>query len=425
MSDTQPLMPRYETYRDSGVEWLKKIPFHWNLKRFKFLSSIKTGEKDTIDRDEYGMYPFFIRSPYVKRINSYSYDGEAVLTAGDGDIGNIFHYINGKFDYHQRVYKFSDFKEVTGKFLYYYLHYNLAQEVIKLSAKTTVDSLRLNFFKNFPVALPTFSEQKIIANFLDRKTAKIDRAVAIKEEQIHLLKEQKQILIQNAVTRGLDPDTPVRDSGVGWIGLIPEHWQISANRTLFKERVVPGKKELPLLSVSIHSGVSSEELDETNNIHGRVKIEDKAKYSMVKPGDIVFNMMRAWQGAIGSVSIRGMVSPAYIVAKPEGRINSKYFEYQYRCPVFIQQMDRFSKGITDFRKRLYWDEFKQLITLVPPIREQNLIVDHIQTQSAKIDKAIALQEKMIERLQEYKATLINSVVTGKVKVPDLEKEVMS
>ncbi len=130
--------------------------------------------------------------------------------------------------------------------------------------------------------------------------------------------------------------------------------------------------------------------------------------------------MRAWQGAIGAVKVKGMVSPAYIVAEPNGPINSEYYEYQYRCPVLIQQIDRHSKGITDFRKRLYWHEFKQLKVVLPPEKEQAEIVTHIKKQSAKIDKVINLQQQMIDRLKEYKATLINSAVTGKIKVPGVE-----
>jgi type I restriction enzyme S subunit len=208
----------------------------------------------------------------------------------------------------------------------------------------------------------------------------------------------------------------MKNSGVDWIGQIPEHWVIFANRALFFERVESGRKGLPLLSVSIHTGVSSEEISEEENVRGRVKIEDKSKYILVKKGDIAFNMMRAWQGGIGAVSKEGMVSPAYIVAKPKSIINAEYFEYQYRCPEFIQQMDRFSKGITDFRKRLYWDSFKQLNTVVPPIKEQLAIVGFIKNQSEKVEVSIALLNNQLEKLKEYKTTLINSAVTGKIKV---------
>jgi type I restriction enzyme S subunit len=282
-----------------------------------------------------------------------------------------------------------------------------------------IGGVAISNINNFLLNVPPEHEQRAIAAFLDNKTALIDQAMVIKEKQIAQLKERKQILIQNAVTRGLNPDAPMRDSGVEWIGEIPAHWEILANRALFKERIEPGEDGLPLLSVSIHTAVSSEEIPEDENIRGRIKIEDKSKYKLVQPGDIVFNMMRAWQGAIGAVKVKGMVSPAYIIATPCERLVPVYFEYQYRCPEFIQQMDRNSKGITDFRKRLYWAEFKQLATVVPPTEEQTAIAAHIETESAKIDQAITLQQQQIDKLKEYKATLINSAVTGKIRVPGL------
>ncbi|HCF1264197.1 TPA: hypothetical protein NIA86_006592, partial [Pseudomonas aeruginosa] len=256
-----------------------------------------------------------------------------------------------------------------------------------------------------------------IAAFIDQKSVQIDQAIQVKERQIELLKERRQILIQQAVTSGLNPDVPMRDSGIEWIGEIPAHWRLMANRALFRERVEPGQEELPLLSVSIHSGVSEEEIAEEDNVRGRVKIEDKTKYNRVRPGDIAFNMMRAWQGAIGAVRVEGMVSPAYTIAVPRPCLDPRYFEHQYRTPGFIQQMDRYSKGITDFRKRLYWDGFKQLITLVPPLEEQQAIVEFIERSMLKQNAAVTLLEQQISKLKEYKATLINSAVTGKIKVP--------
>jgi type I restriction enzyme, S subunit len=270
--------------------------------------------------------------------------------------------------------------------------------------------------KAIPFVIPTVEEQTRIVEFLDSKTAQVDKAIAQKEKQIELLKERQQILIHKAVTRGLNPSVKMKDSGVDWIGEVPEHWDVIANRALFLERIDPGNDKLPILSVSIHTAVSAGQLDDEDNIRGKIRIEDKSKYKFVDVGDIVFNMMRAWQGAIGSVSIPGMVSPAYIVAKPKRRFNSQYFEYLYRTEKFIQRMDCVSKGITDFRKRLYWDEFKQLITLLPPVNEQNEIVSFISQMESSVNRAINSAENAIDKLKEYKATLINSVVTGKIRV---------
>lgn len=202
-----------------------------------------------------------------------------------------------------------------------------------------------------------------------------------------------------------------KDSGIDWIGYVPSHWNVNRNASLFIETKRPGHAGLPVLSVSIHKGVSNEELSEVENIRSAIKIEDRTSYKEVCAGDITYNMMRAWQGGIGAVPVRGMVSPAYVVAKPIGEIDADFFELLYRTPTFIQQMDRFSKGITDFRKRLYWDEFRALLTLVPPLHEQKQIVRNLRRTVSKIDQAIRIKEEQIELLKERKQILIQTAVT--------------
>ena len=175
------------------------------------------------------------------------------------------------------------------------------------------------------------------------------------------------------------------------------------------------------MTVSIHHAVSDNQLEDDDNVRGKIRIESKKEYKLVKPGDLVYNMMRAWQGGIGAVRTKGLVSPAYIVVTPIKKINSQYFEFLTRTKLFINEMDKESKGITDFRKRLYWGEFKNLMILAPNLEEQNAIVAHIEAQSAKIDKAITLQEQQIEKLKELKATLIDGAVTGKIRVPSVQE----
>jgi len=408
----------YPCYKDSRVEWLGKIPNGWKVKRLKFISSIKTGEKDTIHRVENGAYPFFIRSPHVQKIDSYSCNGEAVLTAGDGDIGKIFHYINGKFDYHQRVYKFSNFKEIVGKYLYYYLHYNLAEEVVKLSAKTTVDSLRLPFLQNFSVTIPPIHDQLAIAAFLDQKTAQIDQAVAIKEKQIALLKERKQILIQNAVTHGLDPNIPMRDSGVEWIGEIPKHWETLKLKFLFAEinvRTETGTEVLFSLRMEQglvpHNDVSDKHISEVNLID----------YKIVCPGQMVMNRMRAAIGIFGLATGYGLVSPDYAVFNISRRACPEYFLRLFKMQLLGTQFRLNSKGLgtgSSGFMRLYTENFGDIKVALPPRDEQTAIHTYIEAESAKIDKAVDLQWQQIEKLKEYKATLINSAVTGKIRVVD-------
>jgi len=220
-------MSKYPNYRDSNVEWLGEIPEHWETSRLKFLCDITTGGKDTENKVDDGKYPFYVRSQTVERIDSYSFNGEAILTAGDGvGVGKVFHYTNGKFDFHQRVYMFYSFRKVAGKFLFEYIKNNFYKVALAGVAKSTVDSLRLPLIQNFMITVPPLQEQQAIANYLDKATAKIDTLVGKQTKLIELLKEKRQAVISTAVTRGLDSTVAMKDSGVEWIGEVPEHWEV-------------------------------------------------------------------------------------------------------------------------------------------------------------------------------------------------------
>jgi type I restriction enzyme S subunit len=191
--------------KSSGIEWLGDVPEHWEVRRLKFLAHIKTGGRDTVHRKDDGAYPFFVRSQTVERIDSYSFDGEAVLTAGDGaGVAKVFHYINGKFDYHQRVYKFSSFRKVHGRFFFYYFSCTLRFEAFRETAKSTVDSLRLPMLQNFPVPLPPIEEQDEIVMAVERQTQELDRSLATVRREISLLREYRTRLIADVVTGKLD-----------------------------------------------------------------------------------------------------------------------------------------------------------------------------------------------------------------------------
>jgi type I restriction enzyme S subunit len=187
--------------KDSNVEWIGEIPEHWEVRRFKFLCHITTGSKNTEDKVENGKYPFYVRSQKPERINSYTFDGEAILTAGDGaGVGKVFHYLNEKFDFHQRVYKFSNFKHIKGKLLYYYIKNNFHNVALNGEAKSTVDSLRLPLIQNFLVTLPPIEEQMEIINRIETTNKKIATAISLKEQEIDKLKEYKMSLIDGVVT---------------------------------------------------------------------------------------------------------------------------------------------------------------------------------------------------------------------------------
>lgn len=191
--------------KDSGVEWLGEVPEHWGIVRLRYLCKIETGDADTVDSNEDGSYPFFVRSPNIEKINRYTHDCEAILTAGDGvGVGKVFHYFDGKFCAHQRVYIFRQFEGVQGKFFFHYLKELFLRVVLEGTAKSTVDSLRRPMIADFLMTVPYIEEQSIIAEFLDKETAKIDNLIAESTNLISLSKERRSALISSAVTGKID-----------------------------------------------------------------------------------------------------------------------------------------------------------------------------------------------------------------------------
>lgn len=198
-------------------------------------------------------------------------------------------------------------------------------------------------------------------------------------------------------------------------GITPTNWTPACLGDIYTERKEPGNESLPLLTVSIHSGVSDGELDEDELPKKVKRIEDKSQYKRAATGDLVFNMMRAWQGAIGTVRTEGMVSPAYIVAKPNGKVYPPFMDYYMKAPRMVGMINRQSYGVTDFRKRLYWDSFAPIPCVLPPVRKQRKIAEILATQ----DKAIELQERKIDELKRFKKGCLEKLFPRKgQKVPE-------
>lgn len=211
------------------------------------------------------------------------------------------------------------------------------------------------------------------------------------------------------IRRGEVPERYVKTA----LGLAPANWKRYTFGDIYTERKEPGDENLPLLMVSIHSGVSDGEVDAAELPKQVKRIEDKSQYKKAVSGDLVFNMMRAWQGAIGTVRATGMVSPAYIVAEPNDKVYPLFMDYYSRTPQMINQIDRQSYGVTDFRKRLYWDSFAPIGCILPPIEEQQKIATILTTQ----DKVIELKEKRLAEKQRQKKYLMQQLLTGKKRLP--------
>ncbi len=383
---------RYERYKDSGVEWIGEIPEHWTIKKLKWLCSISTGNKDTIDKEDDGIYPFFVRSPIVERISTYSYDGEAVLTAGDGvGVGKVFHYINGKFDFHQRVYKMSDFKEVLAKYFYYYIKENFIKETEVNNAKSTVDSIRLPMIQQFPVTIPSAEEQITIINFLDEKIREIDGLIADKEKLIELLQEKRQAIVTEAVTKGLNPNVRMKDSGIEWIGEIPEHWILSKikyvslinNKTLSEST----DDDYEIDYIDISSVTSIGEIDGIQRLN--FKDAPSRARRILSKGDTIVSTVRIYLKAIAfieNVQSNLICSTGFAVLTPLSKVVPKYLFY--------------------------------LECAIPNKDEQKYIVEYLDNCTTQIDQLVNDIQTQIQKLKEYRQSLISEAVTGK-RIPPI------
>lgn len=230
-----------------------------------------------------------------------------------------------------------------------------------------------------------------------------------------MLNERKQIVIQQAVTKGLDPNVKMKDSGLEWIGEIPEHWEVKKAKYLFKEvdeRSVSGVEEL--LSVSHMTGVTPRS---EKNV-SMFMAEDYSGSKLCQKNDLVINIMWAWMGALGVSNYEGIVSPAYGVFRQllSNTFNPMYLEYLLKTTKYIEYYNRVSTGLHSSRLRFYGHMFFAMKIGYPNLAEQNQIIAYIDNEFLKIDQVLMSLAKQVEKLKEYKTTLINDAVTGKIKV---------
>jgi type I restriction enzyme S subunit len=424
-------MPKYEAYKDSGVEWLVEIPKQWAVKKLKYLLN------EVNDRSETGQEELLSLSKYKGVVRKSSLEekaGQASSLVGykkvaDGQLViNKMQAVNGLLAVSSlngiTSPDYSIYKEKNNAQLnIYYLNYLLSQPELLAEFKKRVTGVMEGFIRlytddlyDIKVIMPPYSEQTAIAAFLDRKTTQIDQALVIKEQQIALLKERKQILIQNAVTRGLNPDAPMRDSGVEWIGEIPAHWKTLFNRRLFREksRAITDKAELPLSLSQVDGVIPSMDMKERS-----LSPAHRDNFKLCYPGDLIVNRFKGHQGVFFESKYRGIVTFHYGVFVSCLPMKTKYFEHLYHTDMYKAVYAGASNGMTIGLQNLSNQNFYMVKTIYPPLKEQEEIILYIETESAKIDRGISVQQQQIDKLKEYKATLINGAVTGKIRVPGL------
>jgi type I restriction enzyme S subunit len=425
---------KYPAYKDSNVEWLGKVPEHWECIRMKRLfKDVSVKNKSNAEllsvTQNQGVVP---RTWVENRMVMPSGALESFKFISKGDFAISLRSFEGglEYCYHDGIISpaYTVLKSVRKTDGQYYKHLFKSFSFIS-ELQTSVVGIREGKNISYPelsysfLPIPPIEEQTTIANFLESKTALIDKAIAQKEKQIELLKERQQILIHQAVTRGLNPDVPMKDSGVEWIGEIPEHWtRVKAGKLC---KIIRGASPRP---AGDHKYFGSTEVNwitvgditKDGNIYlyqtdeYLTKAGRKQSRHLTK-GTLVLTNSGATLGVPKILKIDGCINDGVLAFLDIAEnLVSKVFIYYYFESLTHKLRDKMNQGAT--QPNLNTDIVKQLHIPIPPLEEQGAIISYIQTATEKIKTAIFNKRQETEKLKEYKATLINSAVTGKIKV---------
>lgn len=415
--------------KDSGVAWIGEIPEEWDLLRFKdHYKNIKevAGEKSF----EYDRLALTLNGVIKRKkddsdgLQPKEFDGYQILRKNDFifkmiDLQNISTSRVGLSQYTGLVspayIRFTPRKKDSfNKFVYYYLmsmYYNCVFN--NLGGNGVRSALNASDMGRLMIPYPKIETQHQIATYLDQKCTQIDALITNQQKQIEKLKAYKQSLITETVTKGLNPDVPMKDSGVEWIGEIPEDWKVIRVKNLLnerKERSLTGEEEP--LSMSQKVGlVPTKILDMIPNMASSF-----VGAKIVYINDLVFNKLKAHLGVFSVSMYNGLVSPDYAVYYSTGKANLKYLEYLFKTPQCICEFRKGSTGIAAGLTRLYTDGLFAIECPYPSFNEQQAIVSYLDQKCTQIDSLIAIKQRKIEKLQQYKKSLIYEYVTGKKEV---------
>ena len=438
-------MKTYARYKDSGISWIGKIPEHWDI--IPFREGFELGKGLPITKDDLiekcdNAVPVISYGQIHSKINDGTYLKEELLryvdskflesnpqsllkkddiifadTSEDLDgCGNcVRNTVNGNVfaGYHTVIARLK--KKSMGP----YLSYLFQSDKWRSQIRTTVNGVKVysvtrGHLRRCKLFIPPIEEQKSIVAYLDKKTEQINELVAAKQKQIELLKEYKQSLIANAVTKGINPKAKMKDSGISWIGKVPEHWECSTLRKHLRFVSDKGHPDEQLLSVTREQGVIIRNTESKEENHNVIP-SDLSDYKLVRKGQFAINKMKSWQGSYAVSSYTGIVSPAYYVCDLDFE-NKEFFSIAIRSKAYVPFFTMYSKGIRVDQWDLSPIGLKTIPFFIPPKEEQDTIVSFLKKKIESIDTQISSIEKQIANLNEYKQSLISDVVTGKVKV---------
>ena len=428
-------MERYERYKDSGVKWIGEIPGHWGMYKLKYLFKLNKNKNignkcNTILSLSYGKIK--IKKDLNEGLTPESYESYQLLSTGDivirsTDLQNDHTSlrtglvkIEGAITSAYIGLKNLDMSLCDSRFYHYFLHDWDITKAIYNQGKGLRQSLNWDDIKNMLIPVLDISEQTAIANYLDSATAKIDEAIAQQQKMIDLLNERKQIIINNAVTKGLNPDAPMKDSGVDWIGEICKNWRMYRLKHLLKTNLMYGANEsAESEETSYPRYIRITDIDE----NGKLKPDTfrsleplKAEPYLLTRGDILFARSGATAGKtyLFDEDIKACFAGYLIKAQVSNKLLSRYLMYYTRSGIYDQWKN--SIFIQATIQNIGADKYANLRIPLPTIEEQKTIVSYLDTETMKIDKVLDTHKRQISLLQERKQIIINDVVTGKVKV---------
>ena len=434
-------IPTYDQYKDTGIPWLGKIPAHWEIERAKYFFNkvderSKSGLEELLSVSEhFGVIKR--KDTNVNMFKAASYIGYKLCKKNDLVINSLWAWkgglgisdFNGIISTAYSVFRFVH-NEIFPKYFHYLFRSSFYLDAFRILSKGIwISRLQLNDddFLNLFVVFPPKPEQTAIARFLDSKTTQIGQAIAQKQALIDRLKTYKQVLIQQAVTKGLNPDAPLKDSGVEWIGKIPAHWEVRKLKSLgifsasgIDKKIKKNEKPIRIVNYTDVFGNRSHILKNSDRYMKVTAPENVVKKHSLKKGDLLFLPSSETYEDLGLSALIDEdlinTSFSYHLLKFHFSfdIDHKYKKYLTNNHFVLEQFSRQGKGST--RKILDRISFKNIIVILPPKPEQTAIANFLDRKTTQIDHSIALQEQEIKHLQAYKTVLIDQAVTGKIKV---------
>lgn len=421
------MLKPYGEYKTCNLPWLKEIPSHWEIKRAKAL--YKKENRPVRDEDEVitcfrdGVVTLRKNrrtTGFTESIKEIGYQGirkgDLVIHVMDAFAGAIG--VSDSDGKSTPVYSVCNPTVDLNNNYYAHIIREMAKrgfiQSLYRGIRERSSDFRFDTFSNQYLPIPPKDEQDKIVKYIDFKLDKITNLINTKNKQIQLLKEQKQAVVNNAVTKGLRSNVKMKPSGVEWLGDIPDTWTIIPLRQLLSPVSVKNRPDLPLLSVVREKGVIVRDIENREENHNFIP-DDLSGYKVVKNGQFAMNKMKAWQGSYGVSKYDGIVSPAYYIFDLNFD-NIDYFHYAIRSKVYVNFFAQASDGIRVGQWDLSLQKMKEIPFIIPTKEEQKEIVEYIPKIFESIEKAIEDIEKEIKLVEEYKTTLISNIVTGKLDV---------